>query len=246
MILDHIAHLTRFIKVSPAAFDAHFFRDGDLYVVDSAVVPVVGEQRVGETQRQQVQHRFFTQVMVNAEHLALFEIFTDLVVDFLRRFQRGAERFFHHHARRFSVQLRLAEAFADSAEGAGRHSEIVDGDAVFLIEHFAQTRKVRRIVNVQVAKIETIAETIPQRFVDFLFHEGFQRLTHHFGVGRLVPFRTSDADNTGLLMDLPGLFQLIQGRQQFPARQIAFGAKNDQIACLGCLCYRHSYLLVAG
>ena len=69
MVLNHVAHLARFIKVAPATFNAHFFRDGDLYAVDHAVVPVIRKQGVSKTQRQQVKHRFFAQIVVNTVNL---------------------------------------------------------------------------------------------------------------------------------------------------------------------------------
>ncbi|MNE50271.1 hypothetical protein D3C76_1624980 [compost metagenome] len=81
MVLDHVAHLTGLVKVAPAPFNTHLFRYGDLHGVDGAVIPVGGEQRVGETQRQQVQYRLFTEIMVDTINLALVEIFRDLIVD---------------------------------------------------------------------------------------------------------------------------------------------------------------------
>jgi hypothetical protein len=39
VVLDHVAHLTGLVKVTPAPFDTHLFRHGD-FVIDSAVVPV--------------------------------------------------------------------------------------------------------------------------------------------------------------------------------------------------------------
>lgn len=38
VVLDHVAHLARFIEVTPAAFDTHFFGHGNLDVVDGAVI----------------------------------------------------------------------------------------------------------------------------------------------------------------------------------------------------------------
>ena len=84
MVLDHVAHLTGLVKVAPAPFNAHFFRHGNFYVIDSAVIPVVHKQGVGKTQCQQVQYRLFAEIVVDAVNLALFEILADLIVDFAR------------------------------------------------------------------------------------------------------------------------------------------------------------------
>ena len=66
MVLHHIAQLARIIKVAPAAFNTHFFSDGNLDVGDMVLVPLGAEQRVGKAQGDQVLNRLFTQVVVNA------------------------------------------------------------------------------------------------------------------------------------------------------------------------------------
>ncbi|MNV16580.1 hypothetical protein D3C71_1073490 [compost metagenome] len=212
-------------------------------MIDSAVVPVVGKQGVRKTQRQQVQYRLFTEIVVDTVDLALFEVFAHLVVDFARSGKRGAQRLFHHYARRFGVEFGFAKALTDGAEGAWRHREIVNGHTVFLVQHLAETTKRRGVVNIQVAEIKTTAQRIPQTFINFLFHECFERFTHHFGVAVFIPVSAAHTQDTSIRVDLACFFQLIQGRQQFPACKIAFRAENDQVTCLGCLRYRHVILL---
>ena len=130
-------------------------------MVNGAAVPVIHKQGVSKAQRQQVQYRLFTQIMVDTVNLALFEILAHLVINFPGGFQRGTERFFHHHTRRLGIQLRFAQAFADSAERAWRHREVVNGDAVFLIQHIAQTRKTAGIVDIKITEVQTTAQGIP-------------------------------------------------------------------------------------
>ncbi len=65
VVLDHVAHLTGFIKIAPAPFDPHFFCHGNLNMINGAIVPVIHKQGVSKTQRQQVQHRFFTKIVVD-------------------------------------------------------------------------------------------------------------------------------------------------------------------------------------
>ena len=69
VVLHHVAQRAGFVVVRPAAFDANRFGHGDLHVVDVRGVPQRLEQRVREAQRQQVLHRFFAEVVVDAEHL---------------------------------------------------------------------------------------------------------------------------------------------------------------------------------
>ena len=54
-----------------AAFDAEFLGHGDLHVTDAAAPPQRLEQRIAETQRQQVLHRLLAEVMIDAIDLAL-------------------------------------------------------------------------------------------------------------------------------------------------------------------------------
>ena len=82
MVLDHVAHLTCLVKVTPATFNTHLFRHRDFHVINRTVIPVVHKQRVGKAQRQQVQYRLFTQIVVDTVDLALFEIFANLIVNF--------------------------------------------------------------------------------------------------------------------------------------------------------------------
>jgi len=243
VVLDHVAHLPGLVEVTPAPFNTHLFRDGDFDVIDGAAVPVIDEQGVGEAQRQQVEDRLFTEIVVDTVDLTLFKKLADLVVDFTGGFQRGAERFFHDHARRLGIKLRFAQPFTDRAKGARRHSEIVDGDTVLLIQHLTQAGEAAGVIDVKITELQASAQGIPQTFINFFLHEGFQRFAHDFGISRFIPVGTADANDSGVSVDLARLFKLIQGRQQFTPRQVALRAENDQVACLGRLRYRHVILL---
>ncbi len=61
------------VEVTPAPFNTHLFRDGDFDVIDGAAVPVIDEQGVGEAQRQQVEDRLFTEIVVDTVDLTLFK-----------------------------------------------------------------------------------------------------------------------------------------------------------------------------
>ncbi len=73
MVLDHVAHLPGPVEVTPAPFNTHLFRDGDFDVIDGAAVPVIDKQGVGEAQRQQVEDRLFTEIVVDTVDLTLFK-----------------------------------------------------------------------------------------------------------------------------------------------------------------------------
>lgn len=63
----------RLYQIAPAPFDPHFFCHGNLNMINGAIVPVIHKQGVSKTQRQQVQHRFFTKIVVDTVNLALLE-----------------------------------------------------------------------------------------------------------------------------------------------------------------------------
>ncbi|STO69821.1 Uncharacterised protein [Escherichia coli] len=49
-------------------------------MINGAIVPVIHKQGVSKTQRQQVQHRFFTKIVVDTVNLALLEVFANLIM----------------------------------------------------------------------------------------------------------------------------------------------------------------------
>ncbi|MOA40358.1 hypothetical protein D3C78_1622240 [compost metagenome] len=81
MVLDHVAHLPGLIEVAPTPFNTHFFRHGDLHVIDGAVIPVGSKQGVGKAQCQKVQYRLFAQIVVDAVNLGFVKVLSNLIVD---------------------------------------------------------------------------------------------------------------------------------------------------------------------
>ena len=69
MILHHVAQRAGAIVIAAAVFHAHLFGHRDRHVVHVAPVPDRLEQRIGETERQNVLHGLLAQVMVDAEDL---------------------------------------------------------------------------------------------------------------------------------------------------------------------------------
>ena len=106
MVLKHVAHHAGSFVIAAAIFHADGFRRGDLHVVDVVPVPDRLEHRVGETEHQDVLHRFFAEVMIDAVDLLLVEDLVNAVIELARGLQIGAERFFDDHAR-----ARLAVGF---------------------------------------------------------------------------------------------------------------------------------------
>jgi len=74
MVLQHVARGAAAVVITAARADAEFFGDGDLDVVDVAAVPQGLEDRVGETQDEQILDGLLAEVVVDAEDLRLAEV----------------------------------------------------------------------------------------------------------------------------------------------------------------------------
>ena len=73
MILKHVADDAGLVVVTGAAADVDFLGHGDLHVVDVVAIPNRLEDRVGKPQHEQILHRFFAEVVVDAIDLPLVE-----------------------------------------------------------------------------------------------------------------------------------------------------------------------------
>ncbi len=72
MILEHIAQHTGTLIIAATPHDDRL-SNADLYVVDVLPVPEWLEDRVGKAKREDVLHRFLSQIVVNAQDLILAE-----------------------------------------------------------------------------------------------------------------------------------------------------------------------------
>ncbi len=81
MVLDDVAQGASLFIKRPAAFNTEGFSDCDLNVVDVIAVPDRIEDAVGEAENEEVLHRLFAEVVIDAEDLILVEDGVDLVVE---------------------------------------------------------------------------------------------------------------------------------------------------------------------
>ena len=73
VVLHHVAQRAGLVVVTRAALEADGLSDRNLYVVDRRCVPQRLEQRVREPQREQVLHRLFAEIVVDAEDAIFVE-----------------------------------------------------------------------------------------------------------------------------------------------------------------------------
>ena len=88
----------RFV-ITGARSDAERFRRCDLHMIDVVRVPERLENRVGESQDEDVLRGFFAEEMVDAIGLLLVKELRNDAIEFARRGEIGAERFFDYDAR---------------------------------------------------------------------------------------------------------------------------------------------------
>ena len=93
VVLDHVAQRAELVVIAARA-GADRFGHRELDVVDMGRIPDRLEQRIGKAQRQQVLHRLFAEIVIDAVDLIFLEDLGDAVVDFLRRSEIVAERLF--------------------------------------------------------------------------------------------------------------------------------------------------------
>jgi hypothetical protein len=74
MILHHVPDGTHFFVEAAAALLSKIIGHGDLQAVDVGAVPDRLEKRVGKAKIQQILHRIFAEVMINAEDRRLGEL----------------------------------------------------------------------------------------------------------------------------------------------------------------------------
>ena len=94
VILDHVAQQAGLFVVSAPILHPQLFRHGDLHVVNVAAIPEGFENAVGEPEHQQVLHRLFPQVVIDAINLVFLENAGDGLVQFAARFPGFARRVF--------------------------------------------------------------------------------------------------------------------------------------------------------
>ena len=124
VVLHHIAQGAGDVVKLAALFHAQLFGNGQLHAFHIFVVPQRLKHHVGKAQRQQVLQRFFAQIMVDAVDLVFLIECAHGGIDFLRRFQVGAQRFFQHHAHFAAVEADVGQVLANRREEFRRGGKI--------------------------------------------------------------------------------------------------------------------------
>ena len=74
MILHNITDDAKLVEVTAASFSAEWLLECDLHVVDVVAVPGCAEERVAESEDEQVLHHLLAQVVINTEDLLFLPV----------------------------------------------------------------------------------------------------------------------------------------------------------------------------
>ena len=130
--LKHVAQDAAGVVIAGPFADRHLFRDRNLHVIDIAPIPKRLEHRICETKYENVLHRIFAEVVIDPVDLLLAELFVQLLVDVLGRFQIAAEWLLNHDAAEailFHGLARFAQPGGDPGIQFGRDREIIEAVA---------------------------------------------------------------------------------------------------------------------
>src|ERR1051326_5768536 len=99
MVLHHVAKCAGALVITAAAFHAERLRRGDLEMIDVMPAPKRPENRVRETQHENVLRGLFSKKMIDPISLFFAERIPDDPVELAGRGDVVTERFLHNHTR---------------------------------------------------------------------------------------------------------------------------------------------------
>src|SRR5216683_631350 len=168
---NHVAQRARSIKISSTLFDAYSLGIRYLHVVNVAAVPNRLEDGVVETKHQNVLHRFFAEVMVDAVDLVFRQHGFDFAVQSAGRIEVMAERLLDNHSPPAAILLvgksNSAQPFDDGGKEFGRGRKIEENIAfsivllIYLAEAGADSGVGGRVSKIAMLIIEPLLKPIP-------------------------------------------------------------------------------------
>ena len=131
MVLQNVAQRARLLVEGAAPLNTDGLCHRDLHVVDVAAVPDRLKDKVAEAEDQDVAHRLFPKVVVDAVNLRLAEDFANFPVQLDGRLEVAAERLLNDDTSPaaigcFVIKTCGAKAPHDLWERRGRRREVVE------------------------------------------------------------------------------------------------------------------------
>ena len=170
--MNHVPQRARAVIIAGTVLDADGLGSGDLHMVDVAPVPQGLEHRVGQTEDEDVLHRLFAEVVIDAEDLVLGEYGVDRAVQVTGAVEVMTEGLLHDDAHPAGITLSVAvksgsaKLFDNRQVYLGWHRTVetaVAGGAAFgvdLLQAGAQTLVKARVARVAAEVVEAGQETV--------------------------------------------------------------------------------------
>lgn len=243
MVLDDIAGRADAVVIARAPAQADVFGHGDLYVVDVVRIPDRVEQLVGEPQRQDVLHRLFAQVVVDAEDRFLREDRVDRLVQLACAGQVVAERLLYHDSAP-PVALRAGQAglvqlLTHHREGFGRDRQVegvVAAGAALGVELLQRLGELgERVVVVESAwhKTESLGQPVPVLLPKRCSAVLLDGVVHHLTEILGAPVSAGKPHQRECGRQQAAVGQIVDGRHHLLAGQVAGDAENHHAARAG-------------
>jgi hypothetical protein len=245
VILEHVPQAAGFFVVTAPVLHAERLGGGDLHVVDVVPVPDRLDDRVGESERQDVLNGVLSEVVIDSVNLLLVQDTLDRRAEVAGAGQIAAERLLDDNpgpacgaaaAPCKSVPVKILDDGREEARGRRQIEEPVARAAVVRV-HLAQpggelliallTVEVRR--DVVQARRELVPEFLAERqHVGRAFHAPL----HLVAKPGVCDRRHGDADDgkSGREQLLTG--EVVQRRHQLAAGQVAARAEDDESASI--------------
>ena len=204
VVLHHVAECADLVVELDPTADAEILGDRDLHVVDRAASPQRLEQRVRETQGEEVLHGLLAQVMIDPEDPVLRKTPPHFVVDRAGRRVVVAERFLQHDAALCRQESVILQARRDGPEQGRRGREIGDTDPVVEAgEQFHEFAPRVVIERIGLHVVDALPQARPVIAVEFAGREVVpERLFDELQVGIAGEIAAARRDDTAVTRDL--------------------------------------------
>ena len=208
----------------PRLLDTDRLGNGDLDPCDRVAIPDPFEERVAETEDEEVLNRLLAHVVVDAEDALLGNDVVQRLVELLGRLQVVTERLLDDDRRAVDQSGRL-DAFDERRECRRRHREVRDAP----IER-ARRRERREIpVGRERHEVQALCERREDVLLQRRPRELLDRRFGEVAKALIVPVERCGADDLALLRQQLLAVEVVERGDQLALRKVAGGADDDDV-----------------
>src|SRR5262249_273741 len=221
-VLDHITDRANLFVEPAAALDADDFGHRDLHALDVMPVPDRLDERVGESEEQQILNRFFPQVVIDPENVRLREAVVQRLVERLRRREIAPERLLDDDASRL-VAAGDSQAVGDRWKQFRWNRQIVER-TLRIAQRLPQSLVRQRILIVAVHVAQTLGQLREGLRVDATV--GLEAGAGAFAKRIEASRRPGDANDGPV--EMPSTNQCLKRRENLTKREVSSRAEEHE------------------